>query len=105
MKKSVAEFLDFKFKKIQPLKQTARGEVWLAREVQSGELVVIKRVAATDLSYEILRQYEFKLPAKIFFTAQDTADTVVVEEFIHDENLAMRLERKDFLSETQVREI
>ena len=105
MKKSVAEFLDFKFKKIQLLKQTARGEVWLAREVQSGKLVVIKRVAATDLPYEILRQSKFKLPAEIFFTAQDTADTVIVEEFIHGENLSARLERRDFLTETQARKI
>lgn len=105
MKKSVAEFLAFKFKKIQLLKQTARGEVWLAREVQSGKLVVIKRVAATNLPYEILRQSQFKLPAEIFFTAQDTADTVIVEEFIHGENLSARLDRRDFLTETQAREI
>lgn len=105
MKKNVAEFLDFKFKKIQLLKQTARGEVWLARELQSGNLVVIKRVSATDLPYEILRQHKFKLPAEIFFTAQDDIETVIVEEFIHGENLSARLERRDFLTETQAREI
>ena len=102
MKENIAEFLEFRFEKLKLLKRSERGEVWLARTRQSGELVVIKRVAATGLPYELIKNFSFKLPAKIFYCAQDAEETVVVEEFIHGENLHAR---KNFLSELEAREI
>ena len=102
MKENVAEYLKFRFEKLKPLKISERGEVWLASNKQSGELVIIKRVAATNLPYDLIKNFSFTLPAKVFFCAEDDSETVVVEEFIQGENLS---ERKKFLSESQAREI
>ena len=105
MKKDVAQYLEFAFEKLDRLKQSERGEVWLARNRRSGELVIIKRVRATGLPYNALKKFQFTLPAKIFLCAVDESDTLIVEEFIHGETLSKRLERKDFLSEDEARKI
>ena len=104
MKKTVAEFLEFNYEKLKLLKRSERGEVWLASN-RSGELVIIKCVELTGLPYDTMKNFAFTLPAKIFFCAADETDTVVVEEFIQGENLLERLEEKNFLSESQAREI
>ena len=105
MKKNVAEFLEFRYEKLKMLKRSERGEVWLASTRQGGELVIIKRVAATGLPYDAIKNSEFTLSAKILYCAEDEAETVVVEEFIQGENLLERLERKNFLSESEARMI
>jgi len=105
MKENVAEFLEFRFEKLKLLKRSERGEVWLASSKFGGELVIIKRVNLTGLPYDVIKNFAFKLPAKIFFCAEDAEETVVVEEFIQGENLLERLERKNFLSESEAREI
>ena len=105
MKKNVAEFLEFRFEKLKLLKRSGRGEVWLATSRQGGEFVIIKRVAATGLPYDLLKNFQFKLPAKVLYCAEDATETVIVEEFINGENLLERLERKNFLSEAEAREI
>ncbi len=105
MKKDVAEYLDFAFEKLDRLKQSDRGEVWRARNRQSGELVIIKRVKLTGLPYDALKKFQFTLPAKVFLCAADDTETVIVEEFIGGENLIERLERKNFLSEAEARKI
>ena len=105
MKKNVAEFLEFRFEKLKLLKQSDRGEVWLASCKQSGEFVIIKRVALTGLPYDMLKNFSFKLPAKLLFCAEDESETVVVEEFINGENLLQRLEQRNFLSESEARDI
>ena len=107
MKKDVAAYLDFTFEKLDRLKQSDRGEVWLARNRQSGDLVIIKRVNEIGLPYDALKKFRFTLPAKVFLCAvdEDESDTVIVEEFIHGENLIERLERQDFLSEDEARKI
>lgn len=105
MKENVAEFLGFRFERLKLLKRSDKGEVWLASSKQSGELVIIKRVALTGLPYDVLKNFSFKLPAKILFCAEDKADTVIVEEFIQGESLLERLEQKNFLNELQAREI
>lgn len=105
MKENVAEFLNFRFEKLKLLKRSERGEVWLAASKSSGELVIIKRVTATNLPYDVLKKFSFQLPAKIFYCAADDSETVIVEEFLQGENLLERLEQKNFLTETQAREI
>lgn len=105
MKDNVAEFLEFRYEKLKLLKRSERGEVWLASTRLGGDLVTIKRVAATGLPYDVIRQAAFALPAKVFFCAEDAAETVVVEEFIQGENLLERLERKNFLREAEARAI
>ena len=65
MKKDVAQYLEFAYKKLDRLKQSERGEVWRAVSNQSGELVIIKRVLSTGLPYEALKKFQFTLPAKV----------------------------------------
>ena len=98
MKENVAEFLNFRYEKLKLLKRSKRGEVWLAQTRQSGDLVIIKRVRAVGLPYDLLRRSEFTLPAKIFYCVEDSEETVIVEEFIQGEHLHR-------LSEPQARQI
>ena len=90
MKKNVAEFLEFRFEKLKLLKRSERGEVWLASARQSGELVIIKRVALTGLPYDLIKKFSFTLPPKVYFCAEDDAETIIVEEFIQGETLSER---------------
>ena len=83
MKKNVAEFLEFRFEKLKLLKRSERGEVWLASSRQSGELVIIKRVALTSLPYDLIKKFSFALPPKVYFCVEDESETVIAEEFIH----------------------
>ena len=109
MKKDVAQYLEFAFEKLDCLKKSERGEVWRAVSKQNGDLVIIKRMQRTDLPYKTLykqsQKISFTLPAKIFYCIEDESETVVVEEFIHGENLLTRLEQKNFLSEDEARKI
>ena len=105
MKENVAEFLEFRYEKLKRLKFSERGEVWLASARHSGELVIIKRVAATGLPYDVLKNFSFALPAKVLYCAEDAAETVIVEEFIQGDNLFERLARKNFLNESEARAI
>lgn len=98
MKENVAEFLKFRYEKLKLIKSSGRGEVWLAQSRQSGDLVIIKRVRAVGLPYDLLRRSEFTLPAKIFYCAEDSEETIIVEEFIQGEHLHR-------LSEPQARQI
>ena len=101
MNKNVLEFLAFRYETLKLLKQSERGEVKLAQNRQSGELVIIKRVAQTGLPYELIRKFSFKLPAKVFYCVEDDSETVVVEEFIQGESLS----EKKSLSEAEARKI
>ena len=105
VKKSVESFLDFRYEKVELLKQSVRGEVWRARERHGDEFVIIKRVRATGLPYVEIQNSAFKLPAKVIYCAADEVETVVVEEFLQGETLSARLERKSFLSETEAQKI
>ncbi len=105
VKKSVESFLDFRYEKVKLLKQSVRGEVWLACERHGDEFVIIKRVRATGLPYVKLQNSAFKLPAKTIYCAEDEVETVVVEEFLRGENLSARLKRKNFLSEAEAQKI
>ena len=107
MKENVAQYLDFTFEKLERLKKSNHGEVWLARNRQSGEFVIIKRVNEIGLPYDELKKFQFTLPAKVFLCAVDEekSDTIIVEEFISGENLFDRLEKQNFLSENEARAI
>lgn len=102
MRKNVEEFINFRYEKLKLLKRSERGEVWLARARQGGDLVILKRVATINLPYAVLKKFSFRLPAKVLYCAEDESETVIAEEFIQGENLS---ERKNPLSESQAREI
>ena len=102
MNKDVTEFLAFRYEKLKLLKKSARGEVWLVKLRRGEDLFIIKRMAAVGLPYDLIKKFSFKLPAKVFYCAEDDSETIVVEEFIPGENLSAR---ENFLSELEVREI
>ena len=52
-----------------------------------------------------MKKFPFKLPAKIFFCAEEDGKTFTVEEFIEGESLLERLEQQNFLSESEAEEI
>ena len=105
MKKNVERFIEMSYRKLKLLKRSGKGEVWLAEKKSTGELVVIKRVNLVGLPYAAIQNSNFRLPAKIFFSAEDENETVVVEEFIHGESLSERVEQKNFFGEKFAREI
>ena len=61
MNKNVVEFLAFRYETLKLLKKSERGEVHLAQNRQSGELVIIKRVALTGLPYDVLKNFSCKM--------------------------------------------
>ena len=101
MKENVAEYIAFRFEKLKLLKRSERGEVWLASSKSGGDLVIIKRVNLTGLPYNVIKNFAFKLPAKVLFCAEDAEETLVVEEFIQGETLL----EKNSLTESEAREI
>ena len=98
MKDNVAAYLDYKFEKIKLLRKTDKNEVWLAEDKFSKKFVVLKFINFAGLPYEKLKNNPHPLWTKIFYFAEDSSDTVVVEEFIQGESLVERLDRKNFLS-------
>ena len=90
MKPNVAAYLQFRYEKLRLLKQSAKGEVWLASNKSTGELAVMKIVNYTGLPYAALKNNPHALFAKIFYCAESETDTVVVEEFIQGETLEGR---------------
>lgn len=105
MKADVKKFLESRFEKVKLLQKTAKSEVWLAQERMTKKLVVIKFLNTIGLPYSKLKKIPHPLRAKIFFCAEDSADTVIVEEFLQGESLAEKVEQKKFLSDEQARKI
>lgn len=105
MKASVQAYIDDRFEKIKILQQNSKGEVYLAQSKETGEFVIIKRVNLTGLPYKTLRQNPNPLFAKILKCAEDSNDTVIIEEFIQGEPLIERLERENFLNEDEAQKI
>lgn len=105
MKASVKAYIDDRFEKIKLLQQNSKGEVYLAQVKETGEFVIIKHVNLTGLPYKKLRKNPNPLFAKILLCAEDSEDTVIVEEFIQGETLIERLEREKFFSEDEALKI
>jgi len=93
-------FLQNQFEKIKLIRQTKKGEVWLATN-KAGEFVIFKQINFVGLPYQILKKNPDKLFAKIYFCVEDDNKTFIVEEFLSGENLA---ERKNFLTEIEARQ-
>ena len=102
MKENIKAFLEFRFEKIKLLQKTAKGEVWLAENKATKKFVIIKCMNFTGLPYGALQKISGELWAEIFYCAEDSADTVVVEEFIQGQNLS---ELKKFLTENEAKNL
>ena len=105
LQENVKKFLESRFEKIKILQKTDKSEVWLAQERATKKLVVIKFLNSIGLPYQELKKISHPLWAKIFYCAQDSAGTVIVEEFLQGESLAEMIEQKKFLSDAQARKI
>ena len=105
LKSDVKNFLEYKFEKIKLLQKTNKSEIFLAEVRETKKLVVIKFLKSVGFPYSKLKKISHPLWAKILYCAEDSADTVVVEEFLQGESLSERLEQKKFLSETEARKI
>lgn len=102
---NVKKFLESRFEKIKLMQKTVKSEVWLAQERATKKLVVIKFLNSTGLPYQKLKKFSHPLWAKIFYCAESTAETVIVEEFLQGESLDELIEQKKILSDAQARKI
>ena len=105
MKANVKAYIENRFEKIKLLRRSDKGEVHLAQVRDGGEFVIIKYVKLIGLPYKILQKNFNPLFAKILTCAEDSKDTVIVEEFIQGEPLIERLRQKNFLTEEETLKI
>ena len=105
MKDIIKDYIKNRFKIIKILRKNDKGEVQLAQLNDTGEFVIIKKINFTGLPYKILRKNPHKLFAKILKCAEDSEDTLIIEEFIQGEPLIERILNKKFLNEYEAKEI
>ena len=105
LKSDVKNFLEYKFEKIKVLQKTDKSEIFLAEVRTTKKLVVIKFLKSVGFPYSKLKKISHSLWAKILYCAEDSEETVIVEEFLQGESLFERLEQKKFLSEDEARKI
>ena len=104
MDAKISAYFEEAFQRIRLLKSCDKGEVWLASE-QSGRLVVLKRIALTELPYRILKGKDYPLIPRILHCVEDDGETVVVEEYVQGESLLDRIGRKAYLSEHEAESV
>ena len=104
MDAKISAYFEEAFQRIRLLKSGDKGEVWLASE-QSGRLVVLKRIALTELPYRILKGKDYPLIPRILHCIEDDGETVVVEEYVQGESLLDRIGRKAYLSEHEAESV
>ena len=104
MDAQISAYFEEAFQRIRLLKSGDKGEVWLASE-QSGRLVVLKRIALTELPYRILKGKDYPLIPRILHCIEDDGETVVVEEYVQGESLLDRIGRKAYLSEHEAESV
>ena len=100
----ITAYFEEVFHKIRLLKSSDKGEVWLASE-KSGRLVVLKRIALTELPYMTLKGKDYSLIPRILHCIEDNGETVVVEEYVQGESLLDRIGRKAYLSEHEAESV
>ena len=104
MDAKISAYFEEAFQRIRLLKSGDKGEVWLASE-QSGRLVVLKRIALTELPYRLLKGKDYPLIPRILHCVEDDGETVVVEEYVQGESLLDRIGRKAYLSEHEAERV
>ena len=104
MDAKISAYFEEAFQRIRLLKSGDKGEVWLASE-QSGRLVVMKRVALTELPYSMLKGKDYPLIPRILHCVEDNGETFVVEEYVQGESLLDRIGRKAYLSEHEAESV
>ena len=124
MDANITAYFEEVFQKIELLKSSDKGEVWLASERSgrstsanraapsasalgtfSQRLVVLKRIALTGLPYRMLKGKDYPLIPRILHCIEDNGETVVVEEYVQGESLLDRIGRKAYLSERETESV
>ncbi|MBR1552759.1 MAG: serine/threonine protein kinase, partial [Schwartzia sp.] len=101
MEADVNAYFLAQLEKLRCLRQTARGEVWLAL-LPEGRLVVWKRIRATGLPYALLASRPpHPLWPEILYCTEDETETVVVEDYVQGEPLSARLAEHRPLAENE----
>ena len=104
MKAETLAYLENRFEKIRRLRQTAKGEVWLATDPE-GKPVVWKTINLTDLPYAAIKKLPHPLLPEVIHVAGDEESTIVIEEYVQGQPLSELVARKQFLREAEVRRI
>ncbi len=99
------EFLDAALEKLRLLRQTEKGEVWLVSLTRTGQVAVLKRSFRSGLPYAALMEHPHPLWPKVLYCRETERETVVVEEFVPGESLAVRVEERRWLTEAEARSI
>jgi len=104
MKVNVEAFINYKFKKIKLIKHSDKGEVWLATD-EFGTIVILKKIFGVGMPYKFIKENPHSILPKIIYCAEDEKETIVVEEYIQGDNLFDRLNRKEYLTYDEARNI
>ena len=104
MNVNVELFINSKFKKISQLKQSKRGEVWLAAD-ENATIVVLKKIFRSGLPYKLIKDNPHSTFPKIIYCAEDANATLIIEEYIQGESLADRLQNKKYLTQDEAKNI
>ena len=104
MDATVIAYIDTTFPKIRKLRESGKGEVWLAADA-FGKPVIVKHILMTGLPYKILKEHPRSLCPRILYCAEDDEETLVVEEYVQGESLLARLEEGRYLTEEETKHI
>lgn len=86
MDEVVLSYLEAVYKKFRLLRQSEKGEIWLATD-RAGQLVILKRLTCTGLPLKELQEVKCPLCPEIIYYSEDGRETIIVEEYIEGKSL------------------
>lgn len=104
MDKRVASYIKAEYTKVELLKKTEQGSIWLAKD-GTGQIVVVKHLSATGLPIRKLKEIAHPLWPRILFTAEEDDTTWVVEEYVSGNTLSAEIEAGRRFSPAEVKNI
>lgn len=104
MKAETLAYLGNRFEKVRKLRQTAKGEVWLATDTE-GKPVLWKTIQLTGLPYAVIKKIHHPLLPEVIHVAEDEERTIVIEEYVQGQPLSELTARKSFLEEAEIKSI
>ena len=101
MEAEAMAYLESHFEKIKKLRQTSKGEVWLA-STPTGKLTIWKTIHLANLPYAKLKNLFHPLLPEIIHVAEDDEQTIVIEEYVQGRSLMEFVGQKQFLEEAEI---
>ena len=86
MDEAILSYLENVYKKIRLLRQSEKGEIWLAAD-REGQPVILKHLALTGLPLKELQEAGCPLCPQIIYYSEDDRETIIVEEHIEGKSL------------------